>query len=107
VIIEQLLQNEIKESKRWIEIEKEDSTYKRNLQNRIELINWVLENMKNSDTDICSVIETRMNEIIVKINTTDSIFESDPLDSELRILDWILYQVCSNKIKSLKGYNIK
>jgi hypothetical protein len=63
--------------------------------------------MKNSDTDICSVIETRMNEIIVKINTTDSIFEADPLDSELRILDWILYQVCSNKIKSLKGYNIK
>jgi hypothetical protein len=107
VIIEQLLQNEIKESKRWIEIEKEDSNYKRNIQKRIELINWVLENMKNSDTDICSVIETRMNEIIDKINKTDSIFESDPLDSELRILDWILYQVCSNKIKSLKGYNIK
>jgi hypothetical protein len=99
--------NEIKDAKRWIEIEKEDSTYKRNLQKRIELINWVLENMKNSDTDICSVIETRINEIIVKINTTDSIFESDQLDSELRILDWILYQVCSNKIKSLKGYNIK
>ena len=63
--------------------------------------------MKNSDTDICSVIETRMNEIIDKLNRTDSIFESGQLDSELRILDWILYQVCSNKIKSLKGYNIK
>jgi len=50
--------------------------------------------MKNSDTNICSVIETRMNEIIDKINKTDSIFEADPLDSELRILDWILYQVC-------------
>ena len=76
--IEQTLLQEIEESKRWIEVEKDDSTYKRDLQKRIELINWVLDNMKNSDTDICSVIETRMNEIIVKINTTDSIFESDP-----------------------------
>jgi hypothetical protein len=62
---------------------------------------------ENSETDICSVIETRMNEIIDKIDKTDSIFEADPLDSELRILDWILYQVCSNKIKTLKGYNIE
>jgi hypothetical protein len=53
--------------------------------------------MKNSDTNICSVIETRMNEIIDKINKTESIFEADPLDSELRILDWILYQVCINE----------
>jgi hypothetical protein len=43
-----------------------------------------------------------MNEIIVKINKTDSIFEADSLDSELRILDWILYQVCSNKIKEFE-----
>jgi hypothetical protein len=40
--------------------------------------------MKYSDTDICSVIETRMDEIIDKINTTDSIFEADPLDSEFK-----------------------
>jgi hypothetical protein len=91
--IEQLLQNEIKDSQRWIEVEKDESTYKRNLKKRVELINWVLDNMKNSDTDICSVIETRMNEIIDKINKTDSIFEADPLDSELRILDWILYHL--------------
>lgn len=97
--LEQTLQNEIKESNRWIEIEKDESTYKRDLKKRIELINWVLVNMKNSDTDICSVIETRMKGIIDKINRTDSIFEADPLDSELRILDWILYQVCSNEIK--------
>lgn len=97
--LEQTLQNEIKESKRWIEIEKDESTYKRDLKKRIELINWVLVNMKNSDTDICSVIETRMKGIIDKINRTDSIFEADPLDSELRILDWILYRVCSNEIK--------
>lgn len=97
--LEQTLQNEIKESNRWIEIEKDESTYKRDLKKRIELINWVLVNMKNSDTDICSVIETRMKGIIDKINRTDSIFEADPLGSELRILDWILYQVCSNEIK--------
>ena len=34
-----------------------------------------------------------------KINKTNSIFEADPLDSELRILGWILYQVCSNEKK--------
>ena len=34
-----------------------------------------------------------MNEIIDKINKTDSIFDADPLDSEIRILDWIFYQV--------------
>ena len=39
--------------------------------------------MKNSATDICSVIETRMNEIMDKISKRDSIFEVDPLDSEL------------------------
>ena len=83
-------------------IEKDDSTYTRDLQKRIELINWVLESMKNSDIDICSIIETRMNEIIEKINKTDSIFEADPLDSELRILDWILFQVCSNKRKEFE-----
>jgi hypothetical protein len=48
---------------------------------------------------ICEVIETRMNEIINKIDQTDSIFEADPLDTELRILDSILYIVCSNEIK--------
>jgi hypothetical protein len=57
--------------------------------------------MKNSDTNICSVIETRMNGIIDKINKTDSIFEADPLDSELRILDLILYQICSNVTKKM------
>ena len=95
--IEQILQNEIKDSKRWIEVEKDESTYKRNLKKRVELINWTLDNMKNSDTDICSVIETRMNEIILKINQTHEIFEADILHGELRILDWIFYQVCVNR----------
>ena len=105
--VEQLLQNEIQDAKRWIEVEKDESTYKRNLKKRVELINWTLDNMKNSGTDICSVIETRMNEIIDKINKTDCIFDADPLDSELRILDWILFQVCINEIKKVEEYNIK
>jgi hypothetical protein len=97
--IQQALQKEIEESKRWTEVEKDDSTYKRDLQKRIELINWVLDNMKNPDISICEVIESKMNEIIDKINQLDDAIEADPLDSELRILDWIFYQVCINKIK--------
>jgi|GEM_PF-2078814 len=47
--------------------------------------------MVNSDRD----------EIGGKINETNSIMEADPLHSELRIVDWILYQVSSNEIKRL------
>ena len=99
--IEQTLQNEIEESKKWIEVEKDDTTYKRDLQKRIELINWVLENMKNPDIPICDNIESRVSEIIMTINRTYSILEADKLHSELRILDWIFYQVCSNEIKKI------
>jgi hypothetical protein len=56
--------------------------------------------MKNPDTYICTVIETKMNEIIDEINKKKLIIEQDPLDSELRILGWILYQICSNEIKN-------
>jgi len=59
--------------------------------------------MKNSNINICSAIETRMNKIIDKINKMDSIFESDPLDSELRILEWIFYKVCSSEIKKFES----
>ena len=59
--------------------------------------------MKNPDTNICALIETKMNQIIDKLNKKDSIPESDPLDIGVRILDWILYIVCSNEINSLKG----
>ncbi|HEX2304775.1 MAG TPA: hypothetical protein VHH33_00660 [Nitrososphaeraceae archaeon] len=99
--VQQILQTEIDESKRWLSLEKEESTYKRDLQKRIELINWVLENMKNPDIPICDKIESKMNQIILTINKTHSIFELDTLHSELRILDWILYQVCSNEVKKL------
>ena len=67
----------------------------------MELINWILEKMKNPDIFICETIESKMNEIIDKINETDSAIEADPLHSELRILDWIFYQVCINEIKKL------
>ena len=50
--------------------------------------------MKNPNVEICSLIESRMNETIQEINKTDSIFGSDKLHSELRILDWIFFQVC-------------
>lgn len=63
--IEQLLQNEINDSQRWIEVEKDESAYKRDLLKRVELINWVLENMKNSETDICSIIGTRRRELTI------------------------------------------
>jgi len=59
--IEQTLQKEIQESRKWLDIEKDESTYKRDLAKRIELINWVLNNMKNSDIQICDIIESRMN----------------------------------------------
>ncbi len=99
--IEQTLLQEIEESRNWLNIEKDNSTYKRDLAKRIELINSVLENMKNTEIQICDHIETKMNEIILKINQTYSILEADKLNSELRILNWILYQVCSNEIKRI------
>jgi len=68
--LDQILLQEIKDSELWFCREKEESTYKRDLKKRIELINWVLENMKNPDVEICSLIESTMNEIIQKINFT-------------------------------------
>ena len=97
--MEQVLQNEIQESKRWLD--KAEGVYKRDLIKRIELINWVLDNIKNPHIFICEIIESKINEIIDKLNKTNSIFEADPLDGELQILEWILQQVCSNEIKRL------
>ena len=92
--LDQILQQEINDSELWLSRTHEESTYKRDLKKRIELINGVLENMKNSDVEICSLLESRMSETIQEINKTYSIFDSDKLHSELRILDWIFYQVC-------------
>jgi hypothetical protein len=93
MIIEQTLQKEIDESKKWLDREQDDSTYKRDLKKRIELLNWVLENMRNPDIQISNQIESRMSKVVLAINQTHSILESDKLHSELRILDWIFYQV--------------
>ena len=48
-----------------------------------------------------------MNEITLAINKTYSIFESDKLHSELRILDWILYTVCRNETKEIETLGLK
>ena len=95
--VEQVLQTEIEDSRTCLNRETEESTYKLDLQKRIELINSVLENMKNPNVQICALIESKMNKIIETINKTYSILEADKLHSELRILDWILYQVCINE----------
>ena len=70
-----------------------ESTYKRDLIKRIELINGVLQNRKNPDVEICSLIESRMNETIEEINKTYPLFESDKVHYQLRILDWIFFQI--------------
>ena len=106
--VDQILLQEIKDSELSLSRTNEESVYKRDLKKRIELINWVLGNMKNPNVEICSLIESRMNETIKEIKRKNSIFESDILDSELQILDWIFYQVCKdqqkNWEKSLSGY---
>ena len=99
--LDQILLQEIKDTEVWLSREKEESVYKRDLKKRIELINWVLENRKNPNEEICSLIESRMSETIREIKKLDSIFESDMLDSELRILDWIFYHGYSNEIKRM------
>jgi len=39
-----------------------------------------------------------VNQIIDEINNKNSIIETDPLDSEVRIPDWILHVVCRTKL---------
>ena len=101
--LDQILLKEIKDSELWLSRTHEESTYKRDLKKRIELINWVLGNMKNPEVEICSLLESRMNETIQEINKTDSIFDADKLHSELRILDWIFYQVCKDQQMNLEN----
>jgi len=93
--IEQILEKDLEESKLWLSREREESTYKRNLTKRIELLLWAIENMKNPEIQICDILESRMKETILKINQTHSIVQSDKLHRELRIMNWMLYQICS------------
>lgn len=60
--IQQLLQKELEEYELWLGREKDESTYKRDLRKRIELLNWVLENIKNPTSEICDIIESKINE---------------------------------------------
>ncbi|TLX87023.1 MAG: hypothetical protein E6L04_03060 [Thaumarchaeota archaeon] len=98
--LEHTLQKEIDESKKWLDRENDESVYKRDLEKRIELINWVLENMKNPGVEICGLIESKINEIILAINQTYSILEADKLHSELQILIGycIKFALMKNKI---------
>lgn len=93
--LEHILEKDLEESKLWLSREHEESTYKGDLTAMIGLLSWVLKNMKNPEIQICNILECRMKEIILKINQTHSIIQSDKLHSELRILNWILYQVCN------------
>jgi hypothetical protein len=65
--VDQMLQQVIKDTEVWLSRENDESTYKCDLKKRIELIIWVLENMKNPHVEICSLIESRMNETIQEI----------------------------------------
>ena len=93
--LENVLKNELEESKLWLSREREESTYKRDLTKRIELLSWAIKNMKNSEIQICDILESRMRETILKINQTHSMIQSDKLHSELRIMNWMLYQICN------------
>ena len=63
--VEQLLRNEVKDSQRWVDTA--DGVYKRDVTKRIELINWVLENMKNLRVSIREVIENKFQVITNEI----------------------------------------
>lgn len=92
--LEQTLQNEIEEPKELFERPIDSTIYRRDLAKRIELVSWVVDNMKDPNNQICDLIESRMNEITLKINQTRTILEADELHSELNILEWIYYVVC-------------
>ena len=63
--IEQTLLRDIEESQKALNGPNDDTIYRRDQSKRIELINWVLQNMKNPDFPICELIESKMNEIIL------------------------------------------
>ena len=73
--IEQTLLRDIAESQKVLNGQNDDTIYRRDHSKRIEVINWVLEKMKNPDVEICSLIESRMNVTIQEINQTHSIFQ--------------------------------
>lgn len=99
---EHTLLQEFQESKTLYDGSNEEGIYKRDLKKRIEWISWALENMKDLEIKICTLIENKINELIDEINKKDSILEADPFDSEARILHWILYTVCCDEIQKFE-----
>jgi hypothetical protein len=53
--------------------------------------------MNSPDMPVSGAIQSRMSEIIIAINRTLSMFESDKLHNELRILDWVFYKFVLTK----------
>ena len=54
-----------------------------------------------------SNIVTEDQVLIDKVKKIDDVIEADPLHSEIRILDWIFYQVCSNENKKFERLQYK
>jgi hypothetical protein len=68
--LEQTLLRDIEESQKALNGPNDDTIYRRDQSKRIELINWVLQNMKNPDFPICELIESKMNKVVLTINQT-------------------------------------
>jgi len=92
--LEQTLQDEFEEPKELLERTIDSTIYRRDLAIRLELVSWVADNIKDPDNQVSNLIESRMNEITLKINQTRTIFEADKLHSELNILEWMYNVVC-------------
>lgn len=101
--LEQTLQDEIEGSKKSLERSIDNTIYRRDIAKRIELVSWVADSMKDPNNQVCNLIESRRNEITLKINQTSTIFEADKLYSELNILEWIYYIVCKAESDSLSA----
>jgi hypothetical protein len=56
---------------------------------------------ENPEINICEVMESNMNNIILEINQTHDVLEADKLHSALGIMDWLFYQVCKDQQKKL------
>ena len=92
--LEQTLQDEIETSRKYLERPIDSTIYRRGLAKRIEVVSWVADCMKDPNNQVCNLIESRRNEVALKIKQTSTIFEADKLYSELNILEWISYVVC-------------
>ena len=53
--VRQTLQKELEDSELWVSREKDESTCKRDLRKRIELLNWVIGNIKHPRSEICDL----------------------------------------------------